>query len=290
MDTITHGLFGYTMYRCLKKEDIPAKEGKALLFMSLVSNQIPDIDVVVRVTETGRIMEQMWHRGLTHSLLFIPIWALLLYVLVRLMFKVTDWRFFHLSLFGVALHDFVDCFNAWGTGLFEPFSSARITLGTLPIVDFVFWGIFLAGFLLSYMKKHIPKQRIFQWVALGMLLHFSIQTAQGLIVEQRAEQRYDRVELAASFIPWHFRVIGKTGNHVELTDATVWSTSRPVAALKSHEEADLSPLFNQNPKAKVLYEWSPFVVVINDSKRLGIYDPRFYRDGESFLSEYIEKR
>ncbi|SNS40315.1 hypothetical protein SAMN05446037_100999 [Anaerovirgula multivorans] len=30
-----------------------------------------------------------------------------------------------------------------------------------------------------------------------------------------------------------------------------------------------------------------FVVVVEDDKRLGIYDPRFYRNGESFLFQYI---
>ncbi|MFC7441359.1 metal-dependent hydrolase [Laceyella putida] len=289
MDTLTHGLFGYTMYQCAKKEGASPDSKRALLFMSLVSNQIPDIDVIARLTETGRIMDQMWHRGLTHSILFIPIWATLIYACCRLFFNVKEKRLLYLALFGVALHDFIDCFNAWGTGLFEPFSSARITLGTIPIVDLVFWVLFLVGFILAFVKKNWPKERIYRLVALGMLLHLSLQTAQGLYVEHRAEARYDRVELAASFVPWHFQVIGKKGSQVELSEATAWSSGKPTVTLASREETDLRPLFAQNPKAKVLYEWSPFVVIVNDEGRLGIFDPRFYRNGESFVSEYIEK-
>lgn len=59
--------------------------------------------------------------------------------------------------------------------------------------------------------------------------------------------------------------------------------------LHSQETADLTQLFETNPKAKTLQEWSPFVVVVDDEKRLGVYDPRFYRNGQSFLFEFMEK-
>jgi inner membrane protein len=59
--------------------------------------------------------------------------------------------------------------------------------------------------------------------------------------------------------------------------------------LYSKEDANLDYLFSRRPEAKTLYEWSPFVVVVDDGKRLGLYDPRFYRNGQSFLYEYIER-
>jgi inner membrane protein len=60
--------------------------------------------------------------------------------------------------------------------------------------------------------------------------------------------------------------------------------------LVSQEQADLEPLFARNPAARTLMEWSPFVVIVDDGQRLGVYDPRFYRNGESFLFEYLEKK
>lgn len=59
--------------------------------------------------------------------------------------------------------------------------------------------------------------------------------------------------------------------------------------LSSSEDADLAYLFSEHPAAKTLYEWSPFVVIVDDGERLGVYDPRFYQDGQSFLYEYIER-
>ena len=42
-----------------------------------------------------------------------------------------------------------------------------------------------------------------------------------------------------------------------------------------------------NPKAKTLTRWSPFIVVVDNDKQLGIFDPRLYRNGKSFLFEYM---
>ncbi|QRG65865.1 hypothetical protein [Brevibacillus choshinensis] len=59
---------------------------------------------------------------------------------------------------------------------------------------------------------------------------------------------------------------------------------------KRQDHANLYSLFHGNPKAQALYEWAPFVVVIDNEETLGIYDPRFYRNRESFLHESISKK
>lgn len=289
MDTLTHGLFGLTIYGTQNKEKMTSTEKKALLFTAIVASEIPDIDVVSSFTETGRIMEQMWHRGLTHSIFLVPLWALLIYGMSRWLFKAKAWRYFWTALLAVLIHITSDAFNSWGTGLLEPFSSVRFTAGTIPIVDLVIWVLFLAGLIWSRLFKHQPAHRIFKIVALCMFLHFSVQSAQGLWLQHQMKSDYDRVELSASFIPWHFDLIGKKDNKVEIKSVSLWSEPKSKRTLVSSDRSDLTPLFAENPKAKVLYEWSPFVVIVDNSRQLGIYDPRFYRNGESFLAEYIHK-
>lgn len=289
MDTLTHGLFGLTIYGAQNKEKMTSTEKKALFFTALVASEIPDIDVVAGFTETGRIMEQMWHRGLTHSIFLAPLWALLIYGISRWLFKAKAGRFFWTALLAVWIHITSDAFNSWGTGLLEPFSSARFTAGTIPIIDLVIWVLFLAGLIGSRLFKHQPAHRIFKIVALCMFLHFSVQSAQGLWLQHQMKSHYDRVELSASFIPWHFDLIGKKDNKVEIKSVSLWSEPKPKRTLVSSDRSDLTRLFAENPKARVLYEWSPFVVIVDNSRRLGIYDPRFYRNGESFLAEYIHK-
>ncbi len=146
MDTITHTLFGLALYGAVKKSDMTRKQKGALLFTTVIGSQIPDIDVISTLWDvSGRY--QMWHRGLTHSLFLVPVWAAFIALLVRLFFQHSGWRWFGIALLAVFIHDTSDLFNAWGTGYFEPFSQMRVTFGTIPIVDLVLWALMLAGFL-----------------------------------------------------------------------------------------------------------------------------------------------
>ncbi|WP_078553935.1 metal-dependent hydrolase [Bacillus alkalicellulosilyticus] len=289
MDTITHTLFGLTTYGAVKKDEMDKKTKQALLFSAIVASQIPDIDIVANVTETGRIMEQMWHRGLTHSIFLAPIWALLIYGVAYLIWKRKDKVILYLALINVLIHIGSDALNTWGTGFFEPFSSARITLGYIPIVDLTIWTIMLFGFLYSKWNKSVPRWKVWRMVWIFIAVHVLFQGIQGQIIHEQAKERYDETALSASFVPWHFTVIGKTGAVVDMYSTTVWGEKEVIETIYSEEEVDLTPLFEQNPKAEVLMQWSPFVVVVDNEEKIGIYDPRFYRNGESFLFEFITK-
>ncbi|GAX91096.1 metal-dependent hydrolase [Effusibacillus lacus] len=288
MDTITHTWFGLTIYGALNKEEMDARLKKAMFATSLVGSQIPDIDVISRYWDTEG-MYQMWHRGLTHSVFLVPVWALLIAGLCFLLFRTRDRRIFWVGLLAVFIHVTSDLFNAWGTGYLEPFSDVRITFGTVPIVDLTVWTIILAGFVLARLRKFKP-HLVYKTVGILIAAHFLIQSVQGYMIYKSVQGRYDEQTLAASFVPWNFQLIGKKGDKVEILAATVWSEPRLVHQLTSRESADLNLLFAENPKAKTLYRWAPFVVVVDNEQKLGIFDPRFYRDGESFLFEYIEKR
>ncbi|WP_088102026.1 metal-dependent hydrolase [Halalkalibacter urbisdiaboli] len=288
MDTITHTLLGLTTYGAVKKEEQDKQTKRALLFSAVAGAQIPDIDVVANLTETGRVMEQMWHRGLTHSIFLTPFWALLIYAVALLIWKRKDRLIFYLAWLNVVIHISVDSLNNWGTGLLEPISSMRVSLGFIPIVDLVFWGFILSGFIVTKAVKRFSSYRVWRWVLVCMALHVAVQSVQGMIIKQEAQQTYEEVALAASFVPWHFSVIAKSDEIVNIYHTTVWRESVLVEALYSDEDADLDPLFSGNPKAPVLMEWSPFVVVVEEDDMLAIFDPRFYRNGSSFLTESVE--
>ncbi|KHF40038.1 metal-dependent hydrolase [Halalkalibacter okhensis] len=288
MDTVTHTLFGLTTYGAVKKNEMDRNTKRALLFSALIASQIPDIDVVANVTENGRIMEQMWHRGLTHSFFLVPIWAAIIYVLAYCIWKRKDLIIFYLALLNVFIHNATDALNAWGTGVFEPFSQMRMTLGVIPIVDFMIWSIILVGWLCIRIKKTLPRYKVWRYVWLVLILHLALQGTQGYLIYQEAKNEYKEVALSASFLPGHFSVIGKNKNIVTLSSATVLGGKVVNESIVSMEEANLEPLYQANPKAEVLMEWSPFVVVVETDEKLGVYDPRFYRNGSSFLFEYIE--
>ena len=68
---------------------------------------------------------------------------------------------------GCFIHDTSDLFNSWGTGYLEPFSNNRITFGTIPIIDFVFWIIMGIAFILS--KKNKQKSPYYFKMAWALL-------------------------------------------------------------------------------------------------------------------------
>ncbi|WP_166244852.1 metal-dependent hydrolase [Paenibacillus turpanensis] len=289
MDTITHTLFGLTIYGAFKKPDMTVREKRALLFTAVAGSQIPDIDVISAWWDSaGRY--QMWHRGITHSVFLVPVWAAFLAQAAKIIFKLPSLMpLFSIALLAVFIHDTSDIFNAWGTGYFEPVSTTRLTFGTIPIVDLVFWAIMAAGFLfVRYGRSRLPSYKVYRIVGLLLALHVAIQTAQGAVILNQAEGKYEQAELSAEFIPGMFTLVGKQGNEVTISRGSAWTGLKTVETLTSQEQADLERLFRENPRAKTLYEWAPFVVVVADEQRIGIYDPRFIRNGESFLAEYIE--
>lgn len=289
MDTVTHGLIGYTLYQAFSEPDRSKRWKYALLTTAVGASQIPDIDVLAGFTEQGQIMEQMWHRGITHSIFLVPLWAIFLYGVIRLLFKEKDFKFFWLSALAVFIHDTIDLFNAWGTGYLEPFSSVRITLGYLPIVDLVIWIIFFTGVFVAHWKKWRTPRFVFQVVGCFIIGYIGIQSAQGFLIEQNAKKSFQETELSASFFPGIFQIIGKNGSKVEIWEDTLFTAPKKITETTSAEHVDLSTLFRKNPRAEVLYTWSPFVVIFENETEIGIYDPRFLRDGKSFLTEVAPK-
>lgn len=287
LDSITHTLFGLALYGTVDKKDLPKHHKRAYLVTTVGASLIPDIDVISRLWDTAGLY-QMWHRGITHSIYLTPLWALLFFLICLILFKVKDIKLFFLGWLAVIIHDTSDLFNAWGTGYLEPFSSKRITFGTIPIVDLVFWTILGTAFIFSR-KRKVKSPYYFKLAWAFIALHIIIQSTQGYIIYNQYDDHYDQVALSAGFIPWTFSVITKKDNEVSIFQDNLFQDRKLQYVLESAEDANLDKLFSQRPEAKTLYEWSPFVVLVDDEKRLGLYDPRFYRNGQSFLFEYIEK-
>ena len=189
-------------------------------------------------------------------------------------------------MLSVVIQNTADVFNAWGTGYFEPLSDARLTFGIIPIVDFVYWGIFLVAWLVA--RRSNVRHTVYRYAWAAILVHVLIQGAQGAYLYQSYAAEHDEVALSASFIPTQFTVVTKTGDAVSIFSDSVYQSSELQYELTSADDADLSPLFDENKEALTLKQWSPFVVVVEEDERLGLFDPRFFDGESSFLYEYIE--
>jgi inner membrane protein len=99
----------------------------------------------------GPVEYLMNHRGATHSLLLLPLWApLVAWVLAKILREPRGWRaLYGVSALGIAAHIAGDLITSYGTMILAPLSNARFAWGTTFIIDLWFTGIILAGLAVS---------------------------------------------------------------------------------------------------------------------------------------------
>src|SRR5207344_1169286 len=100
------------------------------------------------------------HRGVTHSLILLPLWALLYsWILAKILREPRGWRaLYGVTAMALALHIAGDFITSFGTMVLSPFSNWRAALGTTFIIDLWFSGIIVAGLIASALlrKKKLP--------------------------------------------------------------------------------------------------------------------------------------
>lgn len=155
MDTLTHALSGALFARAIapskrRPEDPPIWQRVTLCAAAAA---FPDSDVVVSFFSSYSYL--LHHRGATHSLLLLPLWALLLTGLAMLCFRRREgWQVYAgVAALGLVAHIAGDLITTYGTMIFAPFSSERHAWGTTFIIDLWFTGIILAGLLAGWFWK-----------------------------------------------------------------------------------------------------------------------------------------
>lgn len=166
MDSLTHIVLGAAIGEIMAGR----KLGKKALLIGAIANSLPDIDFVASFwMSTAR---DVWaHRGLTHSFLFVLVMTpLLTWLVTRILPRTTMtrkdwWLFFSVQLF---THIFIDAFNAYGTGWFEPFSHYRVAFHVLFVAD-PFFSIWLAiAFVaLLLLRSTHPARKRWAWFGLA---------------------------------------------------------------------------------------------------------------------------
>jgi inner membrane protein len=133
MDSLTHIALG----ACIGEAFFEKGFGKKAMLWGALAQSIPDIDFisVFWLTTPESLLA---HRGFTHSILFalliIPVFALTAEKIHRphnIPFK--KWvLFFSTEVF---IHLFIDAFNNYGIGWFEPFSHVRYSFNAIYVAD-----------------------------------------------------------------------------------------------------------------------------------------------------------
>jgi inner membrane protein len=158
MDTLTHALSGALLARATAPKDAPARSLSRRIAAGFFATAAPDLDFVIGYAGPVAYVEH--HRGVTHSLILLPLWALLLsWLLAKILREPRGWRaLYGITALGLAAHIAGDVITGFGTMVFAPFSSWRAALSITFIIDLWFTGIILAGLLLSILvrKSRLP--------------------------------------------------------------------------------------------------------------------------------------
>ena len=109
----------------------------------------PDLDFIAGLAGPVAYLEN--HRGVTHSLVLLPLWAIgVAWVLARLLREPQGWRaLYAMSAAAIALHIACDVITSYGTMIFAPLSDWRAAIGTTFIIDLWFSGIIVGGLIAS---------------------------------------------------------------------------------------------------------------------------------------------
>ena len=169
MENLTHTIVGLMLARVGLEKTTP--RGAAM--MMLAANA-PDIDAVFWFGGTLKYLE--YHRTYAHSLVFLPLVALLPMLLARASFS---WRSWAASMAGVLSHLLLDWTNPYGIPLALPLSGHRFRLDAVNIVDFWIWGILLGALAAAALSRLVSGEiggrnarRGWAWAALIVLFAY----------------------------------------------------------------------------------------------------------------------
>ena len=147
MDTLTHALSGALLARATEPKDAPPNSLPRRVAAGFFACAAPDLDFVVGLI--GPVEFLAYHRGVTHSLILIPLWALVLsWLLAKILREPRGWRaLYGVTALGIGLHIAGDVITSYGTMVFAPFSDWRAQIGTTFIIDLWFSAIIIAGLI-----------------------------------------------------------------------------------------------------------------------------------------------
>ena len=170
MDTITHGIAGALIGKAVfRGEDMFAARpmnGARILTWSLMLGAIfPDSDVFRDMFSHDKMLIVTWHRSITHSLILLPLWALLLAWITYAFCKWRKWKapsfaaLVGIYAVGILSHILLDLVTTFGTMIWSPLEWSRPAWDMIFIVDFTLSGLLLGPQFLAWTYSQPERMR-----------------------------------------------------------------------------------------------------------------------------------
>lgn len=232
MDNLTHGLLGLAI-GALRRPDGPQRTpapgngprlgapgmrrtsptDRAVLLGCVIAAELPDLDSFLPAPDP--VLHALFtHRGISHALIFSPVWAGLATLLAWLVFR----RARLAPVFGfswaavVFAHLAADLWTGWGTRILLPFSDARWSLDYVSVIDPFFTLPLLAAALVALFRRRVWRRALLVGLALSTA-YLGVRITSQRILLDRVEAAYPealRVEVFPSLFSatnWRYVVV-----------------------------------------------------------------------------------
>jgi len=178
MDTITHGIAGALLAKAVfNGSDVfppePVNKRRIITWALTLGAIFPDSDVLRDFVSRNSMLMISWHRSITHSLLCLPIWTVLLAALTLAICRWRKWgspsylALCGLWAVGILSHILLDLVTTFGTMVWSPYKWSRPAWDILFIVDFSFTAILLIPQLLAWAyedPEHSRRRALVMWL------------------------------------------------------------------------------------------------------------------------------
>jgi inner membrane protein len=321
MDSLTHALIGLTLGALRKPEATPGTPltptDRAVLLAAVLAAELPDLDYLWPAGDPVLRMLQA-HRGISHALLAAPLVALAASGLAKLVFRAARFRPTYLVALASVLfaHLLADTWTGWGTRLFLPLTTARVTLDWMMVIDPWFTLPLAAGALFAVLRRsHFRRALLTGGAVAASYLALRIGLKQHATATVRASYPVGTVTVFPEVLAvTRFRYVvslgdGHAAGEVGLSSPAV----ETVRDFETHREPEkplrrhwVSGIFHCQshycaaeragrtaPALREALEWARFPVVRRSSTpssgvRFEVADLRYYWGGKPTLTFVIE--
>jgi len=190
MDVLTQGALGAILAQSASRQE----EMRWATAIGFLAGLAADADVFIR-SAADPLLTIEYHRHFTHSLIFVPVGALLVSLLLWLYFRnrMPFGRLYLFSLLGYSMSGMLDAFTSYGTYLLWPFYSEPVSLKIISIIDPLFTLILIIALLTALLKRERKSALIgialaVCYLSIGMMQQYRAKAALEELAVTRGHQ------------------------------------------------------------------------------------------------------
>jgi inner membrane protein len=295
MDNLTHGLLGAAVGALRRPDGSPLSHtDRATLLACVVAAELPDLDNLLP-SQNPALHDLQAHRGLSHSLLFAPVVALVATVLARLVFRgARPLPVFLFSLLSTLFaHLLPDLWTGWGTRLLLPFSDARLALDWTLVVDPFVTLPLLVGAVWAWRRRRTGAWRRALLVGLGIsALYVGARVAVRAHLQHSLQAAHPHAENVAVFPTWlglgTWRYVVQMQDIYWAGELRMFGPAAELHRVPVPPPDALSPEMRAVPTVREALAWARFPVVERRGLQVRVADLRYHLRGQPTLTFVID--